>query len=247
MAILGFSKSESKRYTLMIEDAYTLKSKEGVIVAGNLHGEIKVGDVAYFYHHTKPVLELKVKEIEIGKHQYADSATNQRVTLLLDGVSKREDMPKYAVLTNIKAQYEVGEAIENPMMLGLSMEYVNCARDEQYLNTLIYAASHSYFITPVKVEGENVSFTGVTSPEMPGVRILPLFTDNKTFTINEAVLEDKGRRDTMVLRFPDVVAVVKNGYSGAVINPYGPVPVFLPMSLIEHITSLAGYKKEFGE
>ena len=110
----------SSRYTLMVEDAFLLKDKVGVVVVGNLHGEIKVGDVAYICHHTRPMVGVKVKGIEIGKDQQVDSASNQHVALWLDKFTSRQDVPKYSVISGMEPQAEADahKAVENPMLLG---------------------------------------------------------------------------------------------------------------------------------
>ncbi len=259
----NFEPREGSNFSLMVEDAFLLKGKDGVVVVGNVHGEIRVGDVAYVHHHAKPMVPVKVRAIEIGKDKSAESAENQHVALLVEGVTTREDLPKYAVLSPKKPQGDVAEKelTENPFLLGLSMEYIDHAREEQYLNTLIYAATHSRFITPVKISevaekpevgadeastGTMVEFSSLTSPGMPGITIFPVFTDYKALEMSGVDLEGEDAKEIMILNFPDLVNVVRSGYAGAVINPHGPVPVFFPMSLVDHITSLEGYKKEFG-
>ncbi|MBQ4282807.1 MAG: SseB family protein [Lachnospira sp.] len=237
------------RYTLMVEDAFTLKKKNGLVVVGHLHGEIKVGDAAYICHHTKPMTCVKVLGIEIEKGKPAQSASNQPVALLLDCVSTREEAPKFAVISGMEPQVDEGDntKLQNPMLLGLSMEYMRFVKEEQYLHTLIYAATHAKYITPVKVDEQSaVSFVGIGNPSVPGVTFLPLFTDWVALNIDESVFESN-KKDTMLMEFPDAVSVAKNGYEGIVINPYGPVPVMMPGELINAITSLEGYKDEFGE
>ncbi len=252
------------RCTLMVEDAFEVKEKDGVVAMGIIHGEINVGDSVYLYHHTKDVCKAKVVDIEVGKGEHAKSACNQTVALKLGGFTTRNEVPKYAVISGIAPQkdVDVSQAVENPMLLGLSAEYGRFARDEQYLNTLIYAVAHAHFITPIKMDNQpedngdgtstftsdtTISFMGVSHPQMPGVNVLPLFTDWKALSMWENVFEKGEKKNTMILRFPDVVTITGSSYSGTVINPFGPVPVFMPSELIEHITTLEGYKREFGQ
>ena len=47
------------------------------------------------------------------------------------------------------------------------------------------------------------------------------------------------------MRFPDVVNVAAG--NGVMLNAFGPTSIYLPAEVVDKITSLDGYKQEFGE
>ena len=93
------------------------------------------------------------------------------------------------------------------------------------------------------------SSVALANPAFPGKATLAVYTDwpelNKWA---DAPKDENGTVQTIILKFPDIVHLTAEpGINGCVINAFGPTSFFMPTSMIDMITSLEGYKREFGD
>lgn len=260
-AMNGSCTNDNRRFFLLVEDVFQLNQNMGIVVVGKVYGKIRVGDAVYLYHPGKAITLATVGGIEIAR-SIVQEAENQNVGIRLPDIKDKSELEKYTVMTSIRPQtvVDVNIAVENPQLLGLSMEYSRFNQDMVYLNALTYAICHSHFIVPVYLskepesngddtctfrEGAEMSFLSVTEPDT-SKNLFPVFTDWNALGQWKNIFTGQSPR-TMILRFPDAVTITKKGHEGLVINPYGPVSIILSMDLIDKIIAMEGYQREFGE
>lgn len=254
--------NDGRRFTFVVEDTFQLLDNQGIVVVGNLHGKIAVEDAVYIMHPNGQITLSVINGIEINKGETAQTAEDQPIAIKLSDIKDKAQIQKYTVLTSIRPQtaVDVNKAVENGQLLGLSMEFPRFNQDPNFMSLFVYVACHAHFITPVHINKEperkgdgtavftkdtKMGFLSLTHPSDETKRHLPIFTDWKALRKWENMFNQERVPKVMVVSFPDVVALVKKDLSGAILNPFGPVPVLLSDEYIEKITSLEGYRAEF--
>lgn len=245
-------KSKKRRFCLLVEDAFESSRLQGVMVIGNIHGRVRVGDTMYLYQKEQPVKEVTVSDIELGPRNPVETAKDCQVGLCLN-LEKAEEVQKLAVLSSVKPM--VGEmaerVIENQRLFGLMMEYSRLYTNSSYMDELLYELCYAKFILPLYMEKPPVpqedgslvfpenSFAGfrpLKKADEEDKLVFPAFTDElATLSWKEAFHEGQPKRfATMVL--PHLIQQVRqNNYAGLVVNAFGPVPVYFPMELLEQV------------
>lgn len=253
--------NNNRRFTFMVEDSLSLDDNNGILVTGNLHGRLAVDDAAYIFHPNGQITLTTVHGIESNNAPVRE-AENQTISIKLADIKDKSLVQKYSVLTSIRPQHviNVNQAVENGQLLGLSMEFKRFCKESDYMSLFVYAVCHAHFLSPVYMskepkdngdgtatftEGSTLRFLTLNSPADKTKHHLPVFTDSVALQKWKIATGENQPPKSMILRFPDVVTISKKNMDGAVINPFGPVPVLLPGDYIEKITSLAGYKAEF--
>ena len=259
----------SSRFVFLVEDKFDYRLDPGdlTVVAGTVHGTVRVHDAVYVIDHSGKTLLTEVKQLESVKEkgaEHPESCTDEPVALVL-GISPSE-IDKYCVVTGIRpwnVNKDVNTAVENPYLLGL-LYGEKFREDPVYFSKFVFTLAHSYFLTAVTMSrppvdnGDGTStikaqtqinFHTLSNDKYPGKATLPVFTDwiemNKW---PDAPKDDDGKIQSMILRFPDIVALAANpDINGFVINAFSQQNLFVPTSMIDHITSLEGYRKENGD
>lgn len=247
--------NDNHRFTLVVEDTFQLLGNNGIVVTGKVHGKVKAGDAVYILRPGGNVMLTQVHSMEIGLRTAASEAENQHVAIRLTDIKDKKEIAKFSVLTSIRPQtvVDVNTAVENPYLLGLSMDYSQYYQDNEYFNLLIYEICHAHFIVPMYLnkelekqeggtavfrEGARMQFISINHPEDETKQVFPVFTDWLALGKWKNVFDKEHPPKTLICRFPDAVAISKNFHGGIVVNPYGPVPVYLPTDLIERILAL---------
>lgn len=256
------SAAEKERFTFLIEDAFQSSRLEGVMALGNLHGKVKEGDTAYLYQSMKQPVVVKVIGIEIGPRSTVEWAKNQQVGLCL-ALPEGVELSKYSVVSNILQQGEVvrNMEVENPRLLGLSMEYQRLHTIQDYFNVLLYELCQSYFVVPfymdrpplpsadgsLKFEKDaKVGFPVLKKEGEEEKSVLPVFTDQGALWKWKGAFHKDQPKQVMAIRLPDAIAYVKRSHAGIVLNPFGPVAVYLPAELLVQMEATQAYKEKFG-
>ena len=245
-------KSRKRRFCLLAEDVFESSRLQGVMVIGNIHGRVRVGDTMYLYCKDQPVKEVTVTDIELGPRNPVETAKDCQVGLCLN-LEKAEEVPKLAVLSSVKPlEGEMAQrVIENQRLFGLMMEYSRLYTNSAYMDELLYELCFAKFILPLYMEKPPVpqedgslvfpedSFAGfrpLKKADEEDKLVFPAFTDElATMSWKEAFHEGQPKRfATMVL--PHLIQQVRqNNYAGLVLNAFGPVPVYFPMELLEQV------------
>lgn len=254
--------NDGRRFLLLVEDVFQLKDNQGIVVAGTIHGTIHVNDAVYILHPGKAITLAEITGIEVAQGQLAEQATDQPIGIRISDIKDKSEIAKYSVLTSIRpqTQIDVNTAVENPYILGMSLEYPRFSKDQEYLNLLIYEIAHGHYLAPmylnkepekkedgtsVFTEGTTMGFVSIKDPQDNTKNIFPVFTDWDALSRWKDVFDENHQPKTMILQFPDCVSITKNGHTGMVINPYGPNSIYIPMNLIDSVVNSDGYKREF--
>lgn len=249
--------AQKRRFTYVVEDTFQLLDNRGVVVVGKVYGKVCEGDEVYIFHPDGAVMRAQVNGMEVGPRMKASAAEDQNVALLFADIKDKKEVAKFSVVTNISPQAEadVNTAVENPYLLGLSMVYAQYYQDDAYFKLLIQESSHAHFIVPLYLdkepeknadgtatfrEGAHMQFRFVAHPEDNTKLVFPVFTDWLALGMWKDAFDKEHPPRTLICRFQDAVALTKDSRGGIVINPYGPVSVYLPMELIERITASEG-------
>ena len=260
--------SSSGRFVYLVEDKfnYHLDTDDLTVVVGTVHGTVSVHDEVYVIDYSGKTLLTQIRQLESMSSkgtEHPESCTDAPIALLL-GVSPSE-IDRFCVVTNIKpwVNQDVNQAVENPYLLGLL--YGEKFRDDNYyFGKFVYALAHAFFLSPVAMSKKPVdngdgtatfksetqmSFSMLSNDRYPGKGTLPVFTDwIELGRWGDAPKDKEGHVQTVILRFPDIVALTADpNINGFVINAFGELNLFVPTELIDHITSLEGYRKEHGD
>lgn len=260
-AVAGVA-NDGRRFTLLAEDAHEMENNQGIVIGGMLHGSIQKEDTVYVLLPNGMITLTKVDAIEVGPGQYAERAENQKAALHFHDIKELNKVPRFSVLTSIRPQttVDVSTSIENPQLLGLSIDYPRLCKDQTYLNLLIYVVCHTNFIVPTSMDKEPqkngdgtatftqrtmVRFPSLTDPNDKSKTLFPVFTDWSALSNWKNIFDEKHPAKTMIIKFPDAVAISRG--NGIVINPFGPTSILLSSETIAQIVNMEGYKKEFGK
>lgn len=265
----GNCANDGRRFALLVTDCFLFPNKNGILVTGTIHGQIKTGDDVYLVDPEQRVLTSRVVGIslldedgEIASDSAVNEAANQAIALHLASVTSEEEVPKYTVVTSLRPQQAVdlSRGIENGQLIGLLMEFATCSQDPQYMSALVYSLCHSHYLavtyvsgSPAADESGNITINADTDLEFPTLNdskdvnttMLPIFTDWASLQLWQEIFHDVRQPRFTVMRFPNVVSVCRN-LSGAIINAYGPGTLVLPNDFITRITATKGYQDEFG-
>lgn len=245
---------EGGRFTLLVEDAFQLEEENGVVVVGNLHGKIKKGEKIYILFPNNRMMTSAVEELEIGPGRRVEEAEDDRVAVQIFDVKKKEHMPPFTIITNIVPNPDTqdGKELENPLLLGMSMEYPKYGQQVAYNNLLIYIMCHTKYVVPASMNADAaapgkapvIQFPSLAEPNGSGRYALPIFTDWNALSRWEGLMDAGRPVQLLVMPFQDAVEVCKG--RGIVLNPFGPMVISLSSENIQQITNMENYKKEFG-
>lgn len=244
---------EGGRFTLLVEDAFQLEEENGVVVVGNLHGKIKKGEKIYILFPNNRMMTSAVEELEIGPGRRVEEAEDDRVAVQIFDVKKKEHMPPFTIITNIVPNPDAqdGKELENPLLLGMSMEYPKYGQQVAYNNLLIYIMCHTKYVVPASMNADAaapgkapvIQFPSLAEPNGSGRYALPIFTDWNALSRWEGLMDAGRPVQLLVMPFQDAVEVCKG--RGIVLNPFGPMVISLSSENIQQITNMENYKKEF--
>lgn len=245
---------EGRRFTLLVEDAFQLEEENGVVVVGNLHGKVKKGEKIYILFPNNRMMTSTVEELEVGPGRRVEDAEDDRVAIQIFDVKKKEYMPPFTIITNIVPNPDAqdGKVLENPLLLGMSMEYPKYGQQVTYNNLLIYVLCHTRYVVPANIQTDSaapgkapvIQFPSLAEPNGSGRYALPLFTDWNALSRWEGLFDEAHPAQSVVMPFPDAVEICKG--RGIVINPFGPMTISLSTENVQQIVNMENYQKEFG-
>ena len=247
-----------RRYTLLIEEI--IKSEEEFVVCGYVHGEIKSGDEVYLLSPKGPITKIRVKQLTVNDRA-CHSVKNDRTAVTFYGLKEPIEIPKYTAVSSV-ASYcskitDGVNNVENPYLCAVLMEYTNLHQDRNYIGLLYYSICHANYLVAGTVQNkkmvgdimdvpENRTDIGFSSVSQSGHTepLLPAFTDWSALKNWKDIVNGE-KSITLVVDFPHLVDILKNGFAGLVIDPFGPRPYALTLPMVEEITSSKGYREDF--
>lgn len=254
-----YTNKEKRRYTLMITDVY---HDEHMHVEGIAHGEIKTGDLAVLLLSDGTSKRVRVAAMHKGGNTVVN-AKDEAVQLTLDGLKNvNPDDLHFAVVSSVlPTDNKPSINVENPLLYGMTYEYARYSREHEFMTRFIRVLTHSRFTVPVMMEhmpsvidgkvgfsqDTKIGFMGVNRTDSgKEVRTFALFTDMEALKGWKQLFRAGKQPSTLGITFQDAVNIMWKGHQGLVINPFGPVFVYLPSELIDVITKQDTYRKEFG-
>jgi len=252
---------KERRYCLLVEDMFESSRMQGVMVIGNIHGRVRLGDTMYLYQPDRPVKEVTVTTMELGPRDVVDTAKDCQIGLCLN-LERVDEVSKYAVLSSVKPLTgQLAErVIENQRLFGLMMEYARLHENTAYMNALLTELCYAKFILPLYVDrppavdetgrmafDENtfVGFRPLKKADDDSQLVFPAFTDElATMSWKEAFQKDQPKRFA-TMQLPHLLQYVNNGHAGLVVNPFGPVPVYFPKELLETVEKSEVFRKRY--
>ena len=254
-----YTNKEKRRYTLMITNVI---HEEHLLVEGIVHGEIKNGDLAALLLSDGTSKRVRVAAMQKGGITVLE-AKDEPVQLTLDGLKNvNPDYLRFAVISSVlPTDNKPAVNVENPLLYGMTYEYARYSREHEFMTRFIRVLTHSRFTVPVMMEhmpsvidgkvgfsqDTKIGFMGVNRTDSgKEVRTFALFTDMEALKGWKQLFRSGKQPSTLGITFQDAVNIMWKGHQGLVINPFGPVFVYLPSELIDVITKQDTYRKEFG-
>ncbi len=259
-----FDSEEAKkqnRFTMLVEAIAQIPDHSGIAIKGVVHGRCHVDDKVVMLHPGRIINQVTIDRIELNG-QRADYAEDEEAVIRINALKDAKKVLPFSVLTSIlpQAKIDVNTAIENPYLLGLAQDFRKFHSNQNYMNLLVFELVHSNYITPLRIMGEQeetedgkvkfkkgaqIGFLSVKDPQEEGKFVFPLFTDWKELREWKGVFDDNHPPKTMIFTFPSVLSMLKENHTGLLINGFGKSPLVIPMAMIEKITSLDAYQREF--
>ncbi len=243
-----------RRFTMLVDQTFQLEGDEGILVVGDVFGKIKQGDRIYVLLPNNRMVATAVDEMEIGPGRAATEAENDKIAIKITDIKRKEMVPPLTVITNIAPNPDAkeGKELENPLLLGMTMEYPVRGQEPTYNNLLIFLMCHTRFVVPASITAvseekgapQQVRFPTLPDRNDTGRQLLPVFTDWQALSRWEGLFDEEHPEKSVIMTFPEAVAICKG--EGIVINPFGPMTIVITAENIKQIVNLDSYKKEFG-
>lgn len=246
-----------RRYTMMVTRT---EQEGGMYLAGRVHGEIRRGDTAVLLLPSGSAQRFRIRGIRQNGRNVA-SVRDGEAELLAAGLKEKAENLRFAVVSSVlPSGRQPSVTAENPLLRGMSYEYAAYTHDHEFMTSFIRVLTHSRFMVPVMISRTDakgaapggtadtqIGFMAVSRSEGgKETRTFALFSDEEALH-GWRQLYRKGRPSTLSVTFQDAVSIMKKGHQGIVINPFGPVFVYLPAELINVIVHQDTYRREFGE
>lgn len=240
-----------RRFYLMVEET---KEEDGKIkVIGNLHGEAHVDDILYIYRPGGKVIETKLESVEAASgSKQADAAKNLRSTITLGDLSEdgnlplEKTIPKFSIVSGVKrSDGKSGTPVDNPALVGATLEYKNFREDREYMGMLFGHVTGSAFLVPINPDAGGTTPDGKrkigflmlknsASSTMPPA--VPMFTDSAALAQWKDLFADGKKPSVIVATLPEMSKITSKTSPDIIINPFGPVPVQMPRKLVESLS-----------
>lgn len=243
------------RFTLLVENVFEVDENESIAAVGNLHGRIYKGDKFYIIHPKFPQgIEAEADTLVVDK-ETPSFAQDCRVAIKITSITNPDDIPKYAVLSNVAPQVQTdpSKPLENPFLVGLSTEYNRLVQDNDFTYLFMIALLTSRYVTPADmdlaepnaegkalVKDSKIRFRLLRHPNAEKQLALPVFTDMSALRLWKGALEpgENGERPKTLLMPFERCADIGMKNDGLVVNPFGPVAVFVSKQNIVNTLSL---------
>lgn len=252
-----FLNREKRRYTMMVTET---SHHNGFMLSGKVHGEIRRGDTAVLLLPSGGMHRFQIRDVRQGGKPVV-SVRDGDAELVAAGLKEIPDNLRFAVVSSVlPSGRQASVTAENPMLRGLSYEYASYTHDHEFMTVFVQVLTHSRFMVPVMIDRTDVhaasspgtadakiGFMAVSRSEGgKETRTFALFSDDNALH-GWRQLYQKGSPATLGITFQDAVSIMKKGHQGIVINPFGPVFVYLSAELIDSIVHQDVYRREFGE
>ena len=246
-----YMNKDERRYTMMISSFK--ENGSDVEVTGVIHGEAKSGDDVVLIQDDQTETVVHIKDIRKDDVSYP-TVKDSMAVVVLTGCSAA-DVEKFSVLASVKIHGQRPmDNNENPLLLGMTYEYAQYCRNYDFMTRFIKVLVHSRFTVPVvfnPVDAQGHTQIGFMAVDRKGTdgseeKSFALFSDGQALKSWKMLYKEGKGPNMMCITFQDAVSIMRKNGQSMVINPFGPVYVYLPIDLINMITGQQAYRDEFG-
>ncbi len=238
---------------------FTVYETDGQKCRGRVQGKIMTGDQVYvMLPGRKEPLAGRIMQIAADGRQVSSTAEGYAEIT----VECSEAISPFTVVSTHYPMHQSAPVIqaENPHLSGILSAYSDHYANDDYIGILNYDICHGEFLVPARIAGgkanrdmmdplnsqTSVVFLSVSTADSPDEACLPVFTDWDALGRYGFVIEEP-KSTVLVMDFNRCRQLTEQGYSGIVIDPFGPRPFYLGRDYIQSLISLKGWKEEFME
>lgn len=236
-------------------------------VTGNLFGEVHLEDKVFVYRPNGQVVISSVLSIEsaaegqnVPEGGAPTAAKNAVIKMGLgfkfnnSGFEAEKIIPEYSVIANVQPPVASTKAVENPAILGMTLEYKNNINNKEFNRVLINHMVNSRFVLPVH-KSDRIGSNGKPAMQLITVndkddesqRMLPIFTDVNALKGWKTIFDENNKPTVVIMTFQELVAATSKDGFDYVINAFGPVAVKIPFEFVSKMVASESYQKRFGE
>ena len=238
---------------------FTVLKAEGNRLEGYVQGTMMESDQVYaILPGTDQPLAAKVLTLT-ANNKPTRKAKDVYARITYD--AGQHQLPQYTVLSSQRPVHQITPMIqaENPRLSGMVCVYTKEFANGDYISLLNYDICHAQYLIPAafspdqKKHGDmmeplpgkaKVSFLSVSSELEPDKPCLPVFTDWDALGRYGYIIEEPDAA-SLVMDFRKCYELMNQGYTGIVINPFGPRPFYLAKEYLQSLTQLKGFQDEF--
>lgn len=238
---------KKKTFTLLVEEI----SEEGewIHIKGNVNGVVRRKDDFFLYaSNGKLNIVPNFKIYQNGIHKTCVKDEDIEIVFLKKYVL--HSLQKYCVASNVLGVVKLkGENhIDSPIMNALLLGYRKHYNDVTFMKQLLQTISKSQFLLGANAiddlhleiietlrQNAKLSFPSILADanDKP-LHLLPVFTDWQAMYQWEALMKSKNAV-SMIYPYEEVYNIMKQGFDGIVLNPYGPASFVIPYDLATDI------------
>lgn len=242
-------KYNERRFTFVVEEK--IEEENMLRLKGILSGSMQVLDEVYVYNLSGDGCMTRVTGLyENGTR--VKKAKDREVELVIKKNASSMKIAQYSVLTDIREciSKEVENELELPYIRGLITAYAKHHTDPKFMSVLLWLIGrvewlmcakatdvHNGDIMDVLRGNTNAAFMSVSTSMDSSLFILPVFTDWDALHRWKTMMLEKDAV-TMIMPFADVEGIMEKGFSGIVVNPFGPQPFYIPKELARSVLQM---------
>ena len=229
------------------------------VYEGYVQGKILVNDSVWvnaaLWNTSEPVA-AKIERIWVNDKE-THSAKEQKARILVDCSIR---LPDYTVLSSHHPKYQTQPEViaENPRLSGMIASYKDCFLDGDYDSLLNYDLVHGKYLVAASVNDKrpsgtdmmdpiadraSVSFYSVSMKANMEDPVLPVFTDWDALGRYGYAVEDPSSA-VFLMEYEKCIEVMRQGYAGIVIDPFGPSAFYLTKEFAESLLRMKAKEKE---
>ena len=247
---------QKRRYVFLAEEVLSGGRLKGIV-----RGSLRVNDRVLILSPGQKEVVSRIRSIRVNGKKKMTASDCEAVLYVPYPDEPEHTFVPYTVITDIVPGHTSDRSIntENPRITGMLEGYASHYSEKDYMSILIYDLVHAHYLVPAKAvkdedvmaditraftRSREVAFMSVSSSNDPEHPVFPVFTDWSGMNRYTNVMED-AKSVSVLMTFQQAVNMLKNGYTGLVVNPFGPVPFYLSEAFIQSVTNLEGYRDEF--
>lgn len=241
---------KKKTFTILVEEIS--EENEWMRIKGNVFGIIREKDDLFIYApNGKLNIVPKFKIYQNGIHK--KHVKDEEIEIVFLKKYVLHSLQKYCVASNVLGVVKLKSEnhIDSPMMNALLQGYRKHYNDVAFMKQILQTISKSQFLLGANAidnlhleivetlrQNAKLSFPSILADasDKP-LHLLPVFTDWQAMYQWEALMKSKNAV-SMIYPYEEVYNIMKQGFDGIVLNPYGPASFVIPYDLATDILQM---------